>query len=427
MINPTGFRCSFPAFLSRFPEIWILLLVSNLVLSLSLNHCYAQSQKQLVHLIDNGGFIVGDGLANLHYRERDLFIPASTLKIVTSLAALETLGKDYRFETRFFLDKWKNLYIKGFGDPSLTSEILSNITEKLIRQGIDKISTIVLDDSSYALDSLADGAGRSTNPYDAPNGALAVNFNSVPVSVTPDGTITSDEPQTPTIPLMAEIGRDLPPGRHRINVNVLPQRNGLSPSLRYAGELISTLFRAAGITVHNGFLHGTTPATLLPVYIHKSEKTVTEIVRNCMKYSNNYTANQLFLASGAKSYGYPATWDKSRRLLGDYAKKRLKISSEEFLMTEGSGLSRKNKISPSGLLAAVKFFQPYMQLLNREGDSYLKSGTLNNVFTYAGFFTHRKRIIPFVIMLNQEENSRDRLLATLRHAAISTVENMDPL
>ncbi|MBW2659217.1 MAG: D-alanyl-D-alanine carboxypeptidase [Deltaproteobacteria bacterium] len=426
-MSHTGSRHRFSGSISCFPEISLLFLISNIVLFLNLPQCYAQSQKQLAQLIDNGGFIVEDSAANLRYREKDLFIPASTLKIVTSLAALEILGEDYRFKTLFFLDKQKNLYIKGFGDPLLTSEALSNIAEKLIQQGIKKISSIVLDDSSYALDSLADGAGRSANPYDAPNDALAVNFNSVPVFVAPDGTITSGEPQTPTIPLMAEIGRNLVPGHHRINVNVLLSLKSLSPSLRYAGELISTLFRAAGITIHNGFLQGSTPAALLPIYIHKSEKTVTEVVRNCLKYSNNYTANQLFLACGAKSYGYPATWNKSRRLLGDYARKRLGLSTEEFLLTEGSGLSRKNRISPSGLLAAVKLFQPYMQLLSREGDIYLKSGTLNNVFTYAGFFTLRERIFPFVIMLNQEENSRDILLTALHRTVISTVENMDSL
>jgi D-alanyl-D-alanine carboxypeptidase len=36
------------------------------------------------------------------YREQDLFVPASTLKILTCLIAFEQLGKDYRFETHFF-------------------------------------------------------------------------------------------------------------------------------------------------------------------------------------------------------------------------------------------------------------------------------------------------------------------------------------
>ena len=44
-------------------------------------------------------------------------VPASTLKILTSLATLHTLGSDYRFPTDFLLDAEDNLVIKGYGDP----------------------------------------------------------------------------------------------------------------------------------------------------------------------------------------------------------------------------------------------------------------------------------------------------------------------
>ncbi len=401
-----------------------LSLLNAFILFLALAPCYAQPAETFDHLIDNGGFIVKDGSAHLQYRERETFIPASTLKIVTCLAALEILGKDYRFETHFFLDDRKNLYIKGFGDPFLTSEALSNIAEKLYSQGIRQLSSIILDDTSYALNSLADGAGHSPNPFDAPNGALAVNFNSVPVSVAPDGTITSGEPQTPNILLINEIGNNLPPGLHRININILPKEKSLTPPLRYAGELITKLFHTAGIVIHKKFQAGPTPSSLRTVYIHKSEKKVLDMVRACMKYSNNYIANQLFLACGAVSYGYPASWDKSRRLFRSYAKKNLGLSVEEFHLTEGSGLSRKNRISPAGLLTAVELFQPYMHLLNHKGDIYLKSGSLSNVYSYAGFFVHGDKFLPFVIMLNQKENNRFELLTALQRAIISEDGNV---
>ncbi len=401
-----------------------LSLLSTLILLLNLTPCYAQPSETFDHLIDNGGFIVKDGSGHLQYRERETFIPASTLKIVTCLAALEILGEDYRFETHFFLDDKKNLYIKGFGDPFLTSEVLSDIAEKLYSQGIRQLSSIILDDTSYTLDSLADGAAHSPNPFDAPNGALAVNFNSVPVSITPDGTITSGELQTPNIPVIYDIGNNLPPGLHRININILPKEKSLTPSLRYAGELITELFHTAGIVIHKKFQAGPTPSSLRIVYIHKSEKKVRDMVRACMKYSNNYLANQLFLACGAVSYGYPASWEKSRRLFRSYAKERLGLSSREFHLTEGSGLSRKNRITPAGLLTAVELFQPYMHLLNHEGDIYIKSGSLRDVFSYAGFFVHRARLLPFVIMLNQKENNRLKLLTALQHAIVSESGNV---
>src|ERR1700743_2319569 len=53
------------------------------------------------------------------------FVPASVTKIVTAWLALEVLGADYRFETRFYLDDKRVLYVKGGGDPFLISEELA--------------------------------------------------------------------------------------------------------------------------------------------------------------------------------------------------------------------------------------------------------------------------------------------------------------
>ena len=55
-------------------------------------------------------------------------IPASTLKIFTSLVALHFLGSDYRFPTEFYLDVHSNLNIKGYGDPLLISEVVAKIS-----------------------------------------------------------------------------------------------------------------------------------------------------------------------------------------------------------------------------------------------------------------------------------------------------------
>jgi D-alanyl-D-alanine carboxypeptidase/D-alanyl-D-alanine-endopeptidase (penicillin-binding protein 4) len=52
------------------------------------------------------------------------FVPASVAKIVTAWLAMEVLGGDYRFETRFYLDDSRVLYVRGGGDPFLISEEL---------------------------------------------------------------------------------------------------------------------------------------------------------------------------------------------------------------------------------------------------------------------------------------------------------------
>ncbi len=104
------------------------------------------AQDNVLRLIANGGYSVEDGSNRHKYRENDLFVPASTMKLLTSLVALEYLGPEYHFETHLFLDGQRNLYIKGYGDPLLTSEILLEIGKRLSDMGIRQLQSICLDD-----------------------------------------------------------------------------------------------------------------------------------------------------------------------------------------------------------------------------------------------------------------------------------------
>jgi serine-type D-Ala-D-Ala carboxypeptidase/endopeptidase (penicillin-binding protein 4) len=63
------------------------------------------------------------------------FVPASVTKIVTAWLAMEVLGGDYRFETRFYLDDKRVLYVRGGGDPFLISEELATLATELVAGG----------------------------------------------------------------------------------------------------------------------------------------------------------------------------------------------------------------------------------------------------------------------------------------------------
>ena len=83
----------------------------------------------------NAGVVLADDQGNILYSQNreKLFIPASILKILTSLAALDLLGPDCRFSTAWYLDPdSKNLYLKGFGDPLLISEIIEELCQDII-------------------------------------------------------------------------------------------------------------------------------------------------------------------------------------------------------------------------------------------------------------------------------------------------------
>ncbi len=251
------------------------------------------------------------------------------------------------------------------------------------------------------------------------NGALAVNFNSLPIRVLADRSVISGEEETPLLPLMREIGRGLAPGSYRVNPGAFPSRQRLSATLRYTGELFTAMLSRQGIPVSGGMQAGRTPAGLQPFFTYTSEKTVEDLVRSCLHYSNNFLANQLFLVCGAHRLGWPAGWRKGRKAMREFIDTTWPHCRNAITMVEGSGLSRKDRITPEAMLAVLTTFKPYADLLKTREGIPLKSGSLSGVHCYAGYFTRENGLDPFVILLNQQENTRDRILAMLRalHAA----------
>ena len=108
------------------------------------------------------------------------FVPASVTKIVTAWLAMEVLGGGYRFETRFYLDDKRVLYVRGGGDPFLISEELATLATELVPAvGKKPITGIVLDASYYPSNLRIPGIENTGDAYNALNSALAVNFNTV--------------------------------------------------------------------------------------------------------------------------------------------------------------------------------------------------------------------------------------------------------
>src|SRR5258708_29647972 len=90
---------------------------------------------------------------------------------------MEVLGGDYRFETRFYLDDKRVLYVRGGGDPFLISEELAPLATELVAAvGKEPITDIVLDASYYPANLRIPGIVDTDQAYNALNSALAVNF-----------------------------------------------------------------------------------------------------------------------------------------------------------------------------------------------------------------------------------------------------------
>jgi len=369
------------------------------------------AQDVMQKLVTNGGYLITrNGEPLLQFNANRLFIPASTIKISTALAALETLGPAHRIKTEFYLRNGTTLCIKGFGDPYLISERIEEIALALKKKGVRQLEKIIIDDHYFALEGPADGSENSDNPYDAINGALSVNFNSVAVSRLDDGSLVSPEPQTPMLSITEEIGFWVATGTHRLNISAYSDRNDAITPHRYAAELFAQLLRKHGVEVGTSYDRGTVVVQDRLIYTYLSKKSVAEMVRGCLKYSNNFIANQLFLYLGAIRFGPPATWDKGIRAVREVLTVSGRIAEDQFTIVEGSGLSRKNRITPAAMIRVLDLFKPYATLLPDRKGILLKSGTMTGIYGYCGYFSSAGALDPFVILLNQPVNRRDQLL-----------------
>src|SRR3954451_23574574 len=160
-------------------------------------------KEKVAALSSSGLVLVGDadGSELVAQNADQPFVPASVTKIVTAWLATEGLGGDYRFETRFYLDDKRVLYVRGGGDPLLISEELAPLATKLVEAvGKKPITGIVLDASYYPSNLRIPGIENTDEAYNALNSALAVNFNTV-YGVRSGNKVRSAEKQTPITPL----------------------------------------------------------------------------------------------------------------------------------------------------------------------------------------------------------------------------------
>jgi len=339
------------------------------------------------------------------------FVPASVTKIVTAWLAMEVLGGDYRFETRFYLDNDRVLYVRGGGDPFLISEELALLAPKLVAAA-DKepLTGIVLDASYYPADLRIPGIEDTDEAYDALNSALAVNFNTIH-AVRRGKTVRSAEKQTPITPLaISQFRARGPNGRSRIS---LTQENP-TVSVQYAGELLAAFIRRAGGGIKGEISIGSVPEGLEPVYVHRQSRNLSEILTQMLLGSNNYIANQIFLEIGAYRLGGPVSLKKSlqvaREILAEHD------LAEAIHVEEGSGISRANRFTARGLSKLLNHFAPHADLLRRSrGGSRYKTGTFSGVRTLAGYAnTSKHGQVRFVIALGGNTGTmRFRLLRAI--------------
>ena len=335
--------------------------------------------------------------------------PASILKIFTSLVAIHYLGPDYRYRTEFFIDNNSNLKIKGFGDPLLISEIVRNIS-RLLTALLGKttiINDLIVDDSYFSQPLTIPGVSSSSQPYDAPNGALCVNFNTVFFKHSQSGFISA-ESQTPLLPYAEQIIRKRKLTTGRIVLSHAEKENTI-----YAGKLFEYFLKLEGVRIRGEVKPGKVNLTHdRLIFRYTSRFSQTDLLSKLLEHSNNFTTNQLLITAGIKAFGPPGNLKKGVEAALDYAATELAIS--DMTIVEGSGISRQNRVSARQMMAVLEAFEPNFVLLRQQGRDFYKTGTLNGIRTRAGYIASQNGgRYRYVVMLNTSGKSTRPIMRQL--------------
>lgn len=362
-------------------------------------HAWAGDALNTLNHLPHSSLLVVDRDNNvLHAKNPDQsFIPASTVKLLTALIALDSWGSEYRFSTEFYIDTATNiLWVKGLGDPYLVSEELDIIAERLHGIGIRTLQGIGVDAHYFNEGIYFDGHGKTDNPYDAAVSALAVNFNTVNIRVS-GGRVRSAEPQTPLTLLARTIGAELSDGIHRVNLG----QSKRGP--QYFAEVFLTKLNELGIDAGTSVIHGPLPLDSKLLFEHFNSRNLEQIVAAMLEYSNNFIANQLYLLLGAKYYGEPVSVKKSQNVYADYIKTNFQW--QKYVVVEGAGLSKDNRLNARQLADVLRAFGEYRHLMPLQNKKIrAKTGTLKNVSTYAGYIKRNQEWLLFALMINQPVN-----------------------
>ncbi|CAI2402797.1 D-alanyl-D-alanine carboxypeptidase dacC precursor [Serratia ficaria] len=373
-------------------------------------------------------------------------VPASNMKLLTSLAAFGVLGADYRFETRVLtLGKQRgdrrlgDIYLQGSGDPSLHPDDIDGFAAALAQRGIRHIRGRLMLDAS-AFDNAPFGAGWSwddeTFAFAAPVSALNYAFtpggdiNVVRVDVQPGsrqgapGKVAFYPAASPveivndtTTGETTALAFERRPGSNRIVVSgTIGMRAATDSKLvtidapaKAVGALLQAALRAHGITLSGGVGEGTAPAGAWAL-AGKTSAPLSRLAVTFLKVSNNGYGEVLTKAMGRKTQG-KGDWPGGLRAIGHFVQ-GLGVDPAAFRQVDGSGLSRMNQVTPHQLttllLAARK--QPWFaawhnalpvagepglmvggSLRNRmvktaaAGRAYAKSGSLTGVSSLSGY------------------------------------------
>ncbi len=396
---------------------------------------------------------IGNPLPLLAHGESVSFNPASVMKLVTTLAALDSLGPAHTFKTHVYRDGplldgilHGNLIFQGGGDPALTLERFWLLLGELRQRGVREIrGDVLLDTQYYQIDAIDPAAFDQTplRPYNAPPSAMLVNFNLLNLRLSAAGEAIDARlepaPAEQSLSLVNQLQRmDVPCNATRddfrltkvdaslILVGVYPIECGeqtmplnlLSPDATFR-TIFNALWQSLGGELVGEVLPGVLEPSARPLLEFESPP-LSLLVRDINKHSNNVMAKMLFLNLGATRFEAPATWEKGMRAIQAWVNET-GLKMPELVLENGSGLSRIERISAASLAHLLSYaatrpiFYEFAASLPAvglegtqkgrmngsaaEGAAWLKSGSLNGARNLAGYLLGPNGSRRILIML----------------------------
>jgi serine-type D-Ala-D-Ala carboxypeptidase/endopeptidase (penicillin-binding protein 4) len=383
---------------------------------------------------------VGTGTVMLGLNDMMPFNPASTMKLVTSNAALEILGPTFSWKTQAFIDGVQNgdvlhgdLIIKGSGDPKLVLENFWMFLRRIRSRGIREIRGNLLLDRSVFEDGPFDAAqfdGDPLKPYNVGPDALLLNYKALSFRFIPDeargvAQVTVDPPLA-AYPLYSPklSNGDCGDWKGKLNLaidsnsarfnGVYPAACGeriwhVHPYLMSHTKYFDLAFRRFWADL-GGTLKGETRGGSLPptarLLAEWDSAALSEVIRDINKFSNNVMARQLLLTMSYQVTKLPANTERGAAVVRTWLAAK-GIDAPELSIENGAGLSRTERIAPITMarLLAATFRSPIMpefisslplvgydgtmrqRLVTQTvaGKAHIKTGLLNEVRNIAGY------------------------------------------
>ena len=406
--------------------------------------------------LDNGETVLG-------WHDEVSRNPASTMKLVTTLVALDVLGPSFRWKTDVYamgevIDGRLegDLLLKGHGDPFLVTERVWQMLRSVNQAGIREVSGDLLLDDSYfdvAPHNPADFDRQPLRAYNVAPNALMMNFTVVRYWFEPDLAANTVrvllDPQLENLHVENRLSlSDSSCRGYQRGISITPNANndtmildGRFPNRcrRYAMDrtvlnhnafaygLVASLWKESG-----GVLEGSWRKALAPedeeALISFRSLTLTEIIARVNKHSNNVMARQLLYTLSAEVLGEPGTEQGGRDVItGWLAEKTPDVDS--LRLDNGAGLSRDARINAQDFASVLRFAwdQPYMPEYSASmalsghdgtlrqrfddneltGQAHLKTGSMDHVSAIAGYMQSRSgRRFAVVAMQNYEDIHR---------------------